>query len=234
MTRIGRMAGVALALLAAGCSSSGNSPIERFGPIVRTEIVRFGLIPEDETPVEVTNPTRALLNQIPFATLAVGEVDGAVGFVIAVSDSGGYVVYQDVERNGVVQHGALVTATNGLPFNLSSTRFGTGDPIANPRPLAEWPATTDRRYRFRLQAAENFEIAVRCVYGAAVPEVVEIYEIPFDLVRVPERCANATRSFENVYWVDPANGAIWQSNQWIGPRQIPFRISVVRPYQAAR
>ena len=73
-------------------------------------------------------------------------------------------------------------------------------------------------------------ITTSCSYQVIARERIEIIELFFDTVRVAETCSNTARSFTNTYWADPATGFIWRSEQWVGPRQDPMNIEIIRPY----
>lgn len=176
-------------------------------------------------------PTRAQLDQIPFATIAVSIDGGPRGFVIPLADNGGYLDYADQTRRGIVMYGGLVTGTHGYGYNLSAVRHAIDDPVAEPVPLADWPTVVDRSYQFPRRDQKGYAITLRCHYQPVAREEVVIAEIIFDLTRVEETCANNTRTVTNTYWVEPETGFIWKSEQWIGPNQPQLTIEIVRPYR---
>ena len=214
-------------LLLGACTSEGTTAFERLGPQARDLILGS----DDEDAQPQPELTRAQLNQIPFATISVQAGDFPRAFVAAVTDNGGYVVYQDPTRRSLVLEGGLLSATHGLGYNLSAIKRQADDPVASPRPVADWPAVITRNYQFSLANRDDYEITVRCRYGTPTPERIEIVELFFDLVRIEETCGNGTRTFSNVYWAEANSGFIWKSSQWIGPRHDPYVIEIVRPYQ---
>ena len=214
----------------AACSSGGYSTTERLAPLAEDALFGGPIFSEDETqPPPVF--TRAQLNAVPFATIAVKDPEGNRAFVVPLADNGGYLVYQDALRRGIIMFGGLVTATQGLPFNLGAVRHAQDDPIAKQRPVAEWPGFVFRNYQFIGRGgARDFQITTSCTYQVIAREQIEIIELFFDTVRIAETCTNSARSFTNTYWADPETGFIWRSEQWIGPRQDQLNIEIIRPY----
>lgn len=216
----------ALALGLAACSSGRDSVFERVTPILREQVLGA-----DEAPAPPP-PGRAALDRIPYATIAIGIEGAPRAFVVPVADNGGYLVYQDPSRRSVVMRGGLITATHGLGHDLGSVTHGRDDPVVAARPVADWPGTLTRVYGFSPRGREAYRVAVVCTLGRGAPERIEIVERGFELVRVTETCRSPRRSFVNTYWADAATGFIWKSEQWIGPRQPPMTIEIVRPYAA--
>ncbi|MEM1161544.1 MAG: YjbF family lipoprotein [Pseudomonadota bacterium] len=177
--------------------------------------------------------TRAELNQVPFATIALSrESQEGRAYVAATVDNGGYVSYQDANRRSVVLKGGMISGTRGFPFDLAAVKHQIDDPIAVQTPPDRWPPVLSRNYQYWLSGAADFQISVRCVLETVVREDIEIVEIRFPVVRIQERCANSRRSFTNTYWADPDSGFIWKSVQWVGPRAEPLTLEIIRPYAA--
>ena len=215
---------VAFCLLLAACSSGGTTPLERLRPIA--EEYFFGR----EEPEEI-QVTRAQLDQIPFATIAVSSEISPRAYVIPLADNGGYLSYVDESQRTLVLFGGLITGTYGLGLNLAGVKHAVDDPVANPTPVDSWPTAIDRSYQFPRRDQNGYSITVRCQFQQVASETIEIVELNFDLIRVQETCRNNVRTFTNTYWAEAATGRIWKSVQWIGPQQNQLTIEVIRPYQ---
>lgn len=216
----------------AACSSGGDTTGERLAPILQSTVLD-GLFGDAE---EVSKPpvfTRAELNDIPFATVAVRDDDNNRIFVVPLADNGGYIVYQDATRRGFTMLGGLVTATQGVGYSLAGVRNAIEDPIARPTPITDWPESVFRSYEFkRAGGARDFQITTSCRFEVGARERIEIIELFFDTVRVVETCSNTVRTFQNLYWVDPNTGFIWRSEQWTGPKGVDLKLEIIRPYAA--
>lgn len=222
---------VACAAALAGCSSGSGTVYERLGPMLQQQLLSGTALDEPEpAPEPRREMSRAELNQIPYATISLRLGDNPRAFVVPLADNGGYLVYQDAARRGIVMRGGLITATHGFGYNLDSVAHRRDDPVVVPTPLPEWPGTVERSYSFTIRGQVPYQIAVVCAFDRSVREIIEIVELRFEVVRMVETCANPRRQFVNTYWADPESGFIWKSVQWVGPQLRPMTVEIVRPY----
>lgn len=225
MIRSRLVATVACMLALSGCTSEKNSLFGRLTPIVKERI--FG----EKVPAGPAREfTRAELNKIPYATISIARAGQPPGYVVAVADNGGYVVYEDPARRSVTMHGGLVTGTGGFQYDLKAVASQLDDPVVVPTPVPAWPGSIERSYRFALRGRDDYQVAVGCAYERGPREFIEVLELRFEVIRVVETCSNARRTFVNTYWADADNGFIWKSEQWIGPRVEPVTIEIIRPF----
>ena len=218
--------GLALAIagVLAGCSSSGDNTFRRLGGLVKASY--FGG-EEPERPPELT---RAQLNEIPFATIALRLGDGPRTFLVPLADNGGYLNYLGSGGRGLVMLGGAVTGTQALGQDLEAVGHQPDDPVAHPTPLAGWPGQVWRDYQFAQRSGAQYSITLVCVFERLVRETIDIVEINFEVVRISEVCTNARRQVVNTYWVEAETGFIWKSKQWLGPHLEQATIEIIRPY----
>jgi len=219
-----RLAIPALFALAA-CSSDGPTDLFRIGQAT------VGGLFADPAPAPQPTLTRAELDRIRSAVIAVSEPGGPRAFIVPLARNGPYLTYLDAARRGLVFRGNALVATQGQAFDLEAVRFADGDPIATPTPVADWPRRIDRVYEYQERDIGPFIIAMSCVFTPEGPEEIEILERRHEPVRVTERCYNRARSVENTYWVEPDTGFAWKSQQWAGPNLPPFVIEIIRPFR---
>ena len=211
------------ALTLAACSSGGPNLYDQVGDFAVSTVVG------GEAP-EAVSRTRAELNEIPYATISVAVADTPRAYLVLLADNVGYLDYRDASGNAVRMLGGALSGLVAPGFDLDAVRHGSEDPIAHPRPLADWPSETWREYQFSIRDKEKFSITLKCLYQPVAREQVEIAELLFDVTRVSEICANARRSVVNSYWIDAATGFVWKSEQWGGPKLGKVSIEVIRPY----
>lgn len=227
--RIGR-AGGALALCAGlvaalgACSSRGPTLFERIGGLAQTTIAG----PEAAAPA--AEITRAQLEEIPYATIAVSKAGGARVLLFPVADNGGYLNYRDPAGDAVVLRGGAVSRTQSLGDDLRGVRHDPDDPVAHRKPLSAWPGRVQREYQYAVRDLGRYSIALDCVFTPVARETIEIIERRYEVVRVDETCTNARRQIANTHWVAPESGFIWKSEQWLGPRLGHVTVEIVRPY----
>lgn len=217
-------AALAAALIGAGCSSEGPQDLDRIAALARQSLLPAApAMPSREL-------TRAELDQIPYATIALSFHGGPRSFIVPLADNGGYLTYQDASRRGLVMLGGAVTGTLALGGDLRAVHHDRQDPVAYPKPLAAWPGRVFRDYQFTARDGAEYRVTLDCVFQTVAAETIEIVEIAFDLVRVSETCTNASRQVTNTYWVEADTGFIWKSEQWLGPRLGQATVEIIRPY----
>ena len=219
-----------LALLAA-CSNDGRSTGEQVGGFLLDEVGGLGGLADAAPPSQPARElSRADLDQIPFATIALSVEDSPRAFVVPLADNGGYLTYMDATRRGIVVQGGAIVGTLGLGIDLNGVLNGAEDPIAHPLPLAQWPGQIDRNYQYQLRDGEAYSITLTCVFERVARERIEIVERSYDVVRIAETCTNRARRVVNLYWVEDSTGFIWKSQQWVSPQQPLLTVEVIRPY----
>jgi hypothetical protein len=219
-----RILSMLAAALLAGCSSQGESNFQRLGSLAKASFAGT----EEKAPAREL--TRAELDQIPYATIALSFDGGPRTFLVPLADNGGYLTYMDQNRRGLVMKGGAVTASKALGEDLRAVRHHRDDPVAHQRPLAEWPTTLYRDYHFRVRDGATYSVTLACVFERLARETIEIVELSFDVVRIGETCTNAARQVVNSYWVEEETGFIWKSRQWLGPHLDPATVEIIRPY----
>ncbi len=219
-----RVISIVAALALAACSSSGGNDFQRIGALAK------GLLTAAEDPTPAVQLTRAELDQIPSATIALSFGDGPRSYLVPLTDNGGYLTYLDAAGHGLVMFGGAVTGTQASGKDLEGVLHDPRDPIARAAPLVAWPGRIDRQYQFTVRDNGAYEVTLACVFDRVAAETVEIVEIDFDLVRIAETCTNARRQVVNTYWVDADTGLIWKSAQWLGPDLGHVTIEIIRPY----
>ncbi|MDH3669181.1 MAG: YjbF family lipoprotein [Paracoccaceae bacterium] len=212
------------ALALAACSSSGSNDFQRIGALAKAQLAPA----EPQAPAPEL--TRAELDQIPWATIALSFGDGPRSYLVPLADNGGYLTYLDSAGHGLVMFGGAVTGTQAFGKDLEGVLRDPRDPIAHPVPLADWPGRIDRQYQFAVRDNGAYAVTLACVFDRVAAETVEIVELDFDLVRIAETCTNARRQVVNTYWVEAGTGFIWKSVQWLGPDLDQVTIEIIRPY----
>ncbi|MEM8793726.1 MAG: YjbF family lipoprotein [Pseudomonadota bacterium] len=219
---IRRLALAALVALTA-CTEQGENDALRVGRLVLDQ--GFG-----EAPAPRAAPSRAQLDQIRTALLALRVGDAQPVFIVPIAKNGPYLTYLDPARRGLVMQDGAISGTIAFGHDLKGLKTQKDDPVAHQTPLANWPGLVERVYQFRVRDGEDFIIALTCRFERGPRELIEIYELFFETVQVTETCVNAYREITNTYWVEPGTGFIWRSDQWVSPRQPRMTIEIVRPF----
>lgn len=132
----------------------------------------------------------------------------------------------------VVEHG-LIRRTTGLPQTLEGTRFLGPDPFA--AGLHTLPDGSHSRRELDWAPGYRYGIQVRSRFRRHGLEAVTLPRnlgSPRLLLRIDEEleASNARFSVTNRYWVDPDDGFIYKSRQYLAPH-LPVTLTQLRPYR---
>ncbi len=119
--------------LLTACSSFGDNNFQRLGALATTSFIGAA------EPAPRQKLTRAELDKIPFATIALSFSGRQRTFLVPLADNGGYLNYLGSGGRGLVMMGGAVTGTQALGHDLEAVRHQPDDPVAYPTPVADWP-----------------------------------------------------------------------------------------------
>lgn len=235
-------AGILAALLA--LSACGNEQAESMRVIKQAmgNVWPFGGGDEvaEATAEAAQTPSQITRAQIEAAGTAMIRArlatEASRSIMSAATDNGGYVSYISRFGQTVTMRGSLVTGSRGLGYDLLSLQPGAPDPVAQARPLAQWPASVARIYYFPGDdGPEGDPLQVTCSYAVGEQRKIEIIEIAYTGTQVEESCAGTDVdgtdiAFTNYHFVDSRSGMIWRSMQWLGPQQGFLDIEILEPF----
>ncbi len=209
----------------ASCSSSGPNEVTAavLGELRASETA------EASAPDVAKTITRAQVDRLGLAMLRVEEtLIEKTGLLVAVRGDEGRITYSARGDRRLVLEGGLIQSTYGYGYNLEPVETVEMDPIANPRPIGDWPATVERHY---MLDSTGLGTAVRfdCVFQTGSSKPHEILDRRVDVVVVAETCEAGGTRFENRHLVEADTGYIWSSAQWTGPDQGTLIYEVLEP-----
>lgn len=126
-----------------------------------------------------------------------------------------------------MEHG-LVVKTLGLPENLDRLALPVGNPFAVGLQRVSYPVSYTRTMDW--SPGYRYGVTVRATLTQAIMENVDILGVTHALRRIDERLLGEGLDRENRYWVDPVDGFIWKSVQYIDASQ-RLEIIQLRPYR---
>jgi hypothetical protein len=196
-----------LLLALAGC---GNTPA--------ADLLREAIAPE---PLAVPLREAAPPPLEPTLRLVRG---GRSVLAVLVQQNGEQRMWRSADGVVVATDGARLVATAGIGRTwLAATRFDGPDPLDDPGDLLHRPATARRLVDLmgndRSPERMRFGLLLECRLRAA-------YD-PGGLL-VTETCQGGGGGVLNRFWADPATGAVYRSEQWIGEAP-PLTLEVVTP-----
>ncbi|MEH2919981.1 YjbF family lipoprotein [Samsonia erythrinae] len=223
MTKIKRMANVntliaipLLSMLLAGCSQNMNSLGKTF---------KLAFIGQDDTYV-----TAKQVADTPYASayLKVGKAPQA--FVVLAFAEQNQLKWIGADKNMVsTRHGRLVK-TQGFGEDITYVDNLEQDPLA----LGLLKPSTPMTWQSRVEWAQVFRggYDIRSVFQARGKETIKILDTSRELLRFDERVTvlGLNESYTNHYWLDPNDGQVVQSQQYMGPGMALVTFTVLKPY----
>ncbi|HXO99238.1 MAG TPA: YjbF family lipoprotein [Luteibacter sp.] len=202
---------LALAILA-GCSSVSRGSLEAVRLAVKGETVE---------------PTAASVAATPYFQLQVNAPGGQAILILARS-AHGQLGWYGAGHDVVVTRDGLVVKTVGLPQNLDDSAFPAANPFRTGLQRLGGPLDYTRRMDWSPGYRYGVLLQARLEPGAM--EDVDILGTVHHLRRIDERLTAPGVHMNNRYWIDPADGFIWKSRQYIAPG-LPLELIQLRPYR---
>lgn len=177
--------------------------------------------------------TRDRIDKIPFATIAARIGKGPRSILVLWRTDGANLHWLSADGAAIITRNGRVVKTVGLPTNLSDTRDISVDPLS-PSQIGIIDGATYKYTRDRAGELE-FGLEVESRFRVLGAETIRIAEIEFDTIHVVEDCLAKTQNwrFRNEYWLDPADGFVWQSDQVVLPEFSSFKIETLKPASPA-
>ena len=212
----------ALALLAAGCSSSnsGNTNYSQFYQIMRQSLsASFGNM----------RVTREQAAAIPYATLGYSLDGGNQIILILATDNGGELLWTSAAHVVIVTRDGRIVRTLGLGHDLSGLTARDNAAPAAPAAAIQAPFTTTRLEDF--PELGLYGVIVSCRAHAVGRQAIKILGQAVSTIRVDEACQSRKPewSFVDSYWVDGDNGLVWRSRQHVHPKGGVIETEIFRP-----
>ncbi|MFJ5386429.1 YjbF family lipoprotein [Pectobacterium sp. CHL-2024] len=223
MTRIKRIAEMKaliaiplFSILLTGCSQN----MEQVG-----KTFKLAFLGQDDTHV-----TAKQVANTPYASayLKVGKAPQA--FVVLAFAEQNQLKWIGADKNIVAtQHGRLVK-TQGFGEDITYVDNLQQDPLT----LGLLKTSTPITWQSRVEWAQVFRggYDTRSVFQARGKEIVKILDTSRELLRFDEQVTvpALNESYTNSYWLDPANGSVVQSQQYMGPGMALVTFTVLKPY----
>jgi hypothetical protein len=206
------LGGLILTLLA-GCSSVSRGSLETVGLAARGHKVE---------------PTAASVAAVPYYQLQVNAPAGEAILILAKVAQGRLGWYGG-GHDIVFTRDGLVVKTVGLSQNLDEVSLPADNPFHAGLQRLRGPLDYTRRMDW--SPGYRYGVVVQAHLQPKGLEDVEILGTVRKLRRIDEQLSapEAGVHMINHYWVDPADGFIWKSRQYVAPG-FPLELIQLRPY----
>jgi len=173
---------------------------------------------------------RPTIAKLPYASMTarIGKGPQAL-LLLARSQDGEQHWVSGLDRSVLVLRGGRVVKTFGFPENLKNTRNEGDDPVNRKLHKLDQPSRHTRY--LDLDRGPHYGLVIDSVFHNLGARKIRIVGLDFDTILVREENAARTLNwrFENLYWVDPADGYVWQSTQIIARSFPPVQFQVLNP-----
>jgi hypothetical protein len=173
---------------------------------------------------------RSTVAKLPYASMTARVGKGPQALLLqARSDGDEQHWISGLDRSVLALRGGRVVKTFGFPKNLKNTRADKIDPVD--RLLHKLEGTVRHTRYIDLDLGAHFGLVIESVFESLGPRKVRIVELDFDTILVREQNTARTLNwhFENLYWVDPADGFVWKSRQVIARSFPPVHFEILKP-----
>ncbi len=161
---------------------------------------------------------------VPYASMGVRLGDGPEVMIILASDMGGQRLWTSAARIAITTESGRIVRTEGFTHDLGSY-VPIGDAEENGARTVRWQAD--------FPDLKLYSILILCRDKQVRDETIVILGKDIHTRRIDESCSSESSqldwSFENTYWVDPANGFVWRSIQHVHPQLDAIETEVLRP-----
>jgi hypothetical protein len=216
-----RLAGGALALAVAGCSSagSGNTNYTQFYQVMRQSLqASFGKI----------RVSRDQAASVPYASMGFSLDGGNQVMLVLATDSGGELLWTSAAHVVVVTRQGRIVRSVGLDHDLSGL---TTRSAALPAPAAaiKGPFTSTRLEDF--PDLGLYSVLVSCRAQLTGRQNINVLGQAIPTYRVDETCRSDRLqwTFTDTFWADADSGLVWRSRQHIHPKGAAIDTEIFRP-----
>ena len=196
------------------------------GPVLQNAYDAARFLTVGMPDVEVT---RAIVNQIPYASISAKIGKGPRSLLILGRYDGDDLHWLSADNATVVTRGGRVVKTSGFPDNIRSTQYLDPDPIARRLHLLNAPRHFSRSMDF--DAGSLYGLVVDSEFHNRGEIEISIAELNLRTVLIEEvnKARTINWEFSNYYWVDVFDGFVWKSVQYISRTFPPIEIEVLKP-----
>lgn len=171
--------------------------------------------------------SRERVNNLPYASIAANIGKGPRTLLILWRTERDDQHWLAADGVAVVTRGGRVVKTAGLPANLRESLPIGQDPLA--KGLQDVTASVNAARI--VDTDDAYGTRIDSTFEALGPATISIAEINFETLvfRETNRVLHLNWAFENMYWVDPADGFTWKSRQYFSRAYPPLEIEILKP-----
>ena len=212
-----------LTAIATGLTGCIQSPVvSNAFKVARSEIFGYPDLPISRSEISAIPQATmsARIGRGPQALLILGQVQGREQHWIS-----------GIDRSVLVLRGGRVVRTYGFPENLRGTVDLLDDPVNRLLHKLTAPVSHVREVELAGDHDGRSNLTVESVFEPQGARKITIREIEFDtmLIREVNDARSVQWTYENYYWVDPGDGFVWKSQQYIARSFPAVNFEILKP-----
>ncbi|QCR10293.1 YjbF family lipoprotein [Brenneria rubrifaciens] len=203
-------------ILLTGCSQKMDS---------LSKTAKLAFLGQDDTHV-----TARQVENTPYASAYLKVGNAPQAFVVLAFAEQQQLKWIAADKNmAVTQHGRLVK-TQGFGEDITHVSNLERDPLAAGLLKSTTPMTWQSRFEWAQVFRGGYEVT--SVFRSRGKETLTILDQPRELMRFDEQVTvpALNDSYTNSYWIEPSNGQVVQSYQYMGPGMALVKFTVLKPY----
>lgn len=180
---------------------------------------------------ETVHPTAESVAASPYYQLQANGPEGEAILVLGKVEDGRLGWYGRGDDIVFTRDGMLIK-TVGLPENLDATALeGAENPFASGLQHVTAPQSYTRTMDW--SPGYRYGVVMQATLSPGAMDDITILGVRHHVRRYDEQLSGPAGSFTNHYWVDPADGFIWKSRQYVAPG-FALELIQLRPYTGTR
>lgn len=176
--------------------------------------------------------TRETVNSLPYASIAARIGRGPRSLLVLWEVNDDVMTWVSADNASILTRHGRIVQTAGLPENIKVTGFPHPDPISRG---IDYVMSGPRDYSRLLDVsgARQYGLEIVSTIKVIGPRRINITSIDFETILVEERCRarQISWNYTNRFWLDPADGFVWKSEQHAARSLPEFAIEVLKPAQ---
>jgi len=171
--------------------------------------------------------SRERVSNLPYASIAANIGKGPRTLMILWRSERDDRHWLTSDGSALVTRGGRVVRTVGLPVNLRESLPIGEDPVA----IGLQSVVAQQQSGRVIDMDEAYGLRIDAVIEPLGPAIITIADIDFEtqVFREINRVRHMNWTFVNIFWVDPADGFVWKSQQHFARAYPPLTIEVLKP-----
>ena len=162
---------------------------------------------------------------VPYASMGVRLGGGPQVMIVLAGDTSGQRLWTSAAKIAITTEDGRIVRTGGLDKNLGGLA-----PLSDGRDKNGVGAV---RWQADFPDLGLYSVPITCLDRSAGDETIIILGNDIRTRRIEESCGSQDRnldwSFHNTYWLDPSNGLVWRSVQYVHPGLDSIETEILRP-----